>query len=356
LKEMFKPAWQRAGGAAGALVNPARNMVSSALTSWQQAEDMKGHRIARTLRAMGAAARGAVTGTYDALQGVANGDDWAKMRERMKKRDAGDFSRAYRANYYRSLTDEERVEARAQALGARLQSFIGQTPVNSEGYKTAATTLKTFRDEAFVGRAIGEMSKDARKLSNIQVRGLGASGQRLQVTADGVERDVQNMFDYVDASGKKYTVSYEAVHDVFERFKAGHALSDKDYRDLGLDVGDTGGLRALHENIEKKAAVEYVNVAVAARKRLDTDPTLTKEQRETLEGLADREVLDRIARYREAIGAMNIPADKKRELFAELERNPGKFLAGANKKVQDFLTIATQMGKMEQMQSEGKKN
>ena len=83
---------------------------------------------------------------------------------------------------------------------------------------------------------------------------------------------------------------------------------------------------------------------------------MTREQENYLTGLADREVLDRIARFRETIVGLNIPDKDKGAMLNSLDTDPGGWLAGSNKLAQQYNTIATQMAKMEQASSnDGKK-
>lgn len=78
MADMFKPAWQRAGGAAGALINPARNATSNWRKAMENNGDMGGkHR--RRINALRHAVGGFGKGALDAAQGVMAGDDWAKM-------------------------------------------------------------------------------------------------------------------------------------------------------------------------------------------------------------------------------------------------------------------------------------
>lgn len=75
LADMFKPAWQRAGGAAGQIINP----FTTAAANYRQARLENGRSRGESLRrALGGLGRGAL----DSVQGMMAGDDWAKMRNR----------------------------------------------------------------------------------------------------------------------------------------------------------------------------------------------------------------------------------------------------------------------------------
>jgi len=123
MADMFKPAWQRAGGAAGAFINPARNAVSNWRDAWKNNADMvdnRGGKIRRAFqnaRRVGNAARhgfgGAMKGAADALAGAAAGDDWAKMNERHRKAIATSKRRS--AEGFMKRTDNDaRQEVRDQ--------------------------------------------------------------------------------------------------------------------------------------------------------------------------------------------------------------------------------------------------
>ena len=363
LKEMFKPAWQRAGGAAAALSNPLRTAAASAINSWQQGGNLRwGGNVRRALRAAAAGVRGAGQGTVDSLKGIAAGDDYGKMRQKMQDRDTRNFKRAYKAKTYRDMAPSQAWEAQRNAYNAKIAGFFGQTTVNSEGYKNAANALNTLRSEAFTGRAKNEVDKAPTLFSD-----LNSSGLSFQVPNQaGGTRPINTTFSAKDASGNIYgNVDYGALHALYTKIQAGTATA-ADYESVTyrtdpsdpstethFTAADAAKISDVHERIGKKAYAEYVNIAVAANQAKD-DPSLSPAERDKLNGLADTEVLQRIDRTREALMALNIPNGEKDKLIKELEKDPGSFLAGANKKVQEFLTKAAQLEKMEQAQSGGK--
>ncbi len=113
LADMFKPAWQRAGGAAGALVNPFTN----AAANWRQTRDIygkKGHRGEALRRAIAGFGKGAL----DSAQGVMNGDDWNKMRSRHDQAKQKSLDRAKRLQNRRKNEEEG-----ASRLSRVLQRF-----------------------------------------------------------------------------------------------------------------------------------------------------------------------------------------------------------------------------------------
>ena len=407
MKDMFKPAWQRYGGLAGAAINPARTAAGNALTSWQQSKNLRGSWLQRTrrlARAVGAGARGVAEGTVDSAKGLAAGDDWSKMRQRMKDRDTKSFKRAYRANYFRTQT---RTDAAKQKLSQRVsdfKSFIGQTPVDSKGYSDAASAISSLRSESFTGRAKGEVDKAPamfRNINSMASQTTAAGGTLLSMPKVGkdkngnyvyqydsngkqVMRGVATTFSITDAAGNVFNnVDYEKLHELQIKIQNGSA-TDADYESVTY-VDAAGNLTNMkdahvsasvasdvHERVGKKAYSEYVDIAYEAQKRIDIseelkkkDPRkltdeekkllLTDSEKQQLSGLADREVLDRIARFRETIVGMNIPDKEKGKMLSSLEKDPGGWLAGANKDSQRFSTMATQMAKMEQASS-GKKD
>ena len=359
---MFKPAWQRAGGAAAQAFNPLRTATAAAINSWQNSENLRGSRgknLRRMFRAAGAGVRGSLQGAFDSYQGVVAGDDFAKMKQRMQNRDTKNFKKAFKSNFYRTMSVKDANAAKRAAVGANIAGFFGQTTVNSEGYKKAANLLSSFRSEAFTGRAKGEVDKAPTLFNDLVTSGIDL---RLQ-TKDG-ERGINTTFSATDASGNSYNnVDYGALHTLHTKIQAGTAkasdFSAVSYTDSSgvvhnFSAADAAKISDVHERIGKKAYSEYVNIAVAASKRLKSDPTLSEADRERLTGLADMEVLQRVQRTREAIGALNIPSKDKAELFRRLENDTGNFLAGSNKDVQDYLTKAAQLEKMEQAQNGGK--
>ena len=114
MADMFKPAWQRAGGAVGALANPGANAVAN----YRQARDMGRSKGEALRRAIGGFAKGAL----DSVEGVMAGDDWAKMKgrhEAAKKRSAQKIARI--ANYERDQQQSgnkiKRIDRALKALG-----------------------------------------------------------------------------------------------------------------------------------------------------------------------------------------------------------------------------------------------
>ena len=59
--------------------------------------------------------------------------------------------------------------------------------------------------------------------------------------------------------------------------------------------------------------------------------------------------------FKSLLHVLLITSNSPEKLFADLEADPGKFLAGANKIVQAFSTTAAKLGKMEQAAAADKK-
>ena len=127
MADMFKPAWQRSGGAAGALLNPTANAVANL----RQARRMGRSRGEALRRAAG----GFGKGMLDSFQGVMAGDDWSKMRSRHEnavKRSGQKAARA--ANFER---DRDQTESKTD----RFKHFMRQMGVNYDdldGYREQA--------------------------------------------------------------------------------------------------------------------------------------------------------------------------------------------------------------------------
>ncbi len=117
--DMFKPAWQRAGGAAGALINP----LTTAGANFRQAYRENKRPFGESLRrAIGGFGRGAL----DSVQGVMAGDDWKKMRGRHDaavKKSAENILRRVKRDTDRTVNQRKR--SRLQDAITRLGSAIG---------------------------------------------------------------------------------------------------------------------------------------------------------------------------------------------------------------------------------------
>ena len=404
MADMFKSPKERYGGALGAMINPFRTTAGNMLTSWQQSKNIRGKQswwrtTKRIGRMLGAGGRGLAEGTVDSAKAMAAGEDWSKVRQRMKDRDVRSFKKAYEANYYRTLSRKDALMQKAKNARSAALSFIGQTPVTSAGYNDAASKLGSLRSESFTGRAKSEVDKAPAMFRNIAVSTAALKGGPLQIGAidketghaiyddngQRVMRDINTSFDVTDAAGNAFkNCDYEKLHNLYIKVASGNPLTEEDwnafeYTYIDADgneqtthfkAGDESIVSDLHERVGKKAYSEYVDIAVEAQKRLNDMPELTEEakkdmspdeikkyvaDRELLVSLADREVLDRVERWREAIGALNIPAKEKEKLFTALNDDTGKFLAGANKIVQQYSTEAAKRAKMEQAASGGDK-
>ena len=111
--DMFKPAWSRAGGAAGAMLNPFANAVSN----WRQTRDIYG-RKGHVVEALRRAAAGFGKGALDSVQGIMAGDDWSKQRQ---KHDAAKLKSLERAKRKQNR-DKNREEGKS-----RLDRLIERT-------------------------------------------------------------------------------------------------------------------------------------------------------------------------------------------------------------------------------------
>lgn len=121
MADMFKPAWQRAGGAAGALVNPARNAVSNWRKAMDNNVDWGDRKHRRRLNALRHAIGGFGKGALDAAEGVMAGDDWAKMRDRHNKSVAQ--SAKHGAAAYMRRTSKAAVDAENATAMSKMEQF-----------------------------------------------------------------------------------------------------------------------------------------------------------------------------------------------------------------------------------------
>lgn len=127
LADMFKPAWQRAGGAAGALINPLANGVSN----WRQSRRMGRSKGESLRRALGGIGKGAL----DSIEGAMAGDDWAKMRSRHENAVKRSGQRAAR------LANFEKDQQQTGSKIKRFEHFLKQMGVDRD-------KLKQYREEA----------------------------------------------------------------------------------------------------------------------------------------------------------------------------------------------------------------
>ena len=159
IADMFKPAWQRAGGAAGALINPARNAVSNVRKAWQNNADMvdsrggKLRRFMQKTRRVGNAARhgvgGLARGTIDSFAGAAAGDDWNKMNERHKKSTAESVRRSAEGYMKRTSNDERQAaldKRKEIAKDLRENYGIDLEEELSKARRTARASVQTEKD------------------------------------------------------------------------------------------------------------------------------------------------------------------------------------------------------------------
>lgn len=395
LADMFKPAWQRVGGAAYAAINPLRTGIASAMTSAGQADNLRGAKnsfwqkhkrlmqLRKAGRILGAGVRGFGNGALDSVQGVMEGDDWTKMRHRGIDRDTADFKRAYSAKYFRGMSRKEALAQRWERAKASLSGFVGQNPVDSNGYKQAADLINSVRGGTFTGRSKGEVDKAPAMFKRIHDAVTGAPGgamklnggdlliSRMDKNGNQIFGTIRTVFDVEDASGESFAnCDYEKLHNLWIKQQAGTA-TDKDYKTFKCDIKDANGrvighrnftsadaaiINDVHERVGKASYGEYVNIAVAAQRRIaasdklaDGNPNkLSSSQRSLLQNLADKEVLDPLYRFREQILALNIPGEDKSKILKWLEVDAGKWLAGANKVAQDYSSEATRRANMEQ--------
>ena len=188
--DMFKPAWQRAGGAAGALINPARNAVSNYREAWKNNGDMvdpNKSKLRNNLRRAANAGRhgigGLGKGALDAVQGVMAGDDWSKMNQRHNA--SVKESIKHSAAGFMKRTSRDEARNKTEAIVNRRKEL--EDYFNSQGIDI---------NNAIRNSAIGassayttHMSDLQRRINSIQqnlIDGKDSSGMTLD--AAGIER------------------------------------------------------------------------------------------------------------------------------------------------------------------------
>ncbi len=198
MADMFKPAWQRAGGAAGALVNPLANAVGNARQAWGTNANMGG----KLRRAINAARRGAAgfgKGALDSVEGVMAGDDWHKMHNRLNASKQRSLERA--------KTQQNRIN-NEQEYGRRKNAILSQIEKIEE-------KLKLFGNK-------GEIEAKAREKYN-------AERDRLTKMGAAIQKGIDNG-----------TLKGEALTNALAKYKA---LSDQ------LSVGEAEYVKNEMQNI-----------------------------------------------------------------------------------------------------------
>ena len=178
MQDMFKPAWQRAGGAAGALVNPARGAVTNYRKAMENNTDM-GSKLRRAMNASRHAAGGFGKGALDSVQGIMAGDDWAKMSQRhdaAKKR-----SEMRSAAGYMKRTDKQSADERNEAVNRRreqLENFYKSQGINVRDMKRSERATA----EADYNSRMSTLNNNINTLGRELSTGMDSSGRTL--TAD----------------------------------------------------------------------------------------------------------------------------------------------------------------------------
>ena len=166
MADMFKPAWQRAGGAAGALLNPTANAVAN----WRQTRDIYG-RKGHKLEALRRAAAGFGKGALDSVQGIMAGDDFSKQRQRHDAAKLKSLERAKRKqNRDRNRQEGKRrlddLLERARTIKEKLLFKYDQELRNEAMQRLTEKQDRLKKMGAAINRAIANGSLTGVKLEN----------------------------------------------------------------------------------------------------------------------------------------------------------------------------------------------
>ena len=159
MADMFKPAWQRAGGAFGALTNPAANAISNFRNAMATNRGLgkdrgkTGAMLRRLLNAGRRAAGGFGKGALDSVEGMMNGENWDQMRNR--------HNAAAKRSLERAIKQQRRIETPADG-----QNRIKQIQNQIEKVKEK---LKLFNDPTVELEAKARLDKARTDLHNLGV-------------------------------------------------------------------------------------------------------------------------------------------------------------------------------------------
>lgn len=158
MADMFKPAWQRAGGAFGALTNPLSNAVSNfrgamGTNAGLDPDKSFGGKLRRLLNASRRAAGGFGKGALDSVEGVMNGENWDQMRNR--------HNAAAKRSFERAQTQQSKIE-NPQNAKTRIDQIMEQI-------KTVREKLKLFNDPVVEQKARDQLTADRNRLQQMGI-------------------------------------------------------------------------------------------------------------------------------------------------------------------------------------------
>lgn len=200
-KDMFKPAWSRAGGAVGQMINPLRNGVSNFRSAWKNNGDMgsKGKRIRNALKH---SAGGLAKGTVDAFAGMMAGEDWAKMNERHKRSVAKSTARSVGAKSKRNMEKE------AEALGMTIEDYKKQLEKAKAIRLQLEAERNNNREQAYVNH-IRELQSTINRLNNMDNMTAEDQNDLLKAT--------QELTELQSAAGKEAWMNNKADQEIAKR-------------------------------------------------------------------------------------------------------------------------------------------
>ena len=228
MKDMFTPAWKKAGGAAGAIINPARTAISNTRAAWKNNADMVDSRGGKLRRAMQRTRRvvnagrhgmgGLARGALDSVEGVMNGDDWSKISQRhdaAKKRSdmrsaAGFMKRTSKAD---AREKNDAIEKKREELGQWLADHSEIDDMRKQASSGANTNYMNH---------MNQLKSDMSKLENELYTGRDAHGHKLTASQINARRtklnELKSNYDRLStADGKKEWIANETDSIVANR-------------------------------------------------------------------------------------------------------------------------------------------
>ena len=260
--DMFKPAWSRAGGAAGAMINPLTNAATNFRQTWGV---NKGQSFGKKLRrSLSRAAGGFGKGALDSVQGVMAGDDWAKMRQRHEAATQKSLRKAITAKERRKNKTEG--NSRIQSIKDRIQKFRNDNkllndPATEEEairrYESAMDRYQKMGENIRKGMENGTLSGDALKKAMAEYTKLGTElsdreswiqKEKFQVVADQqVAAQIKTHTDTITANNKRITEIDNEIAASGDTMTT-EELLEKQQEKINLEA----------DNLKEQAAIEEI--------------------------------------------------------------------------------------------------
>ena len=300
--DMFKPAWQRAGGAAGAFINPARNAISNVRDAWKNNADMvdsRGGKLRRALqktRRVGNAARhglgGAMRGAVDAFAGAAAGDNWQKMNERHRKAIANSKRRTAEGFMKRTDNDvrQEYKDKRKEIEKEFAKQGIDINAINKRARKAAEKKV-----DGLISGSKAKIDYINRRLAS----GAGTLEERRALTAE-LAAETQRLNELSSPSGREEYIKTEManakasmIQEVIDSKVASNKEKQRENRErmmiLESELNDPS--LQLSDSERSKKAAEYTRLMNENEEIEESNTTAGQEKmREALSKEYDEQV------------------------------------------------------------------